>query len=335
MLLDSTHKKWCVVTAVLAAAAIILHAVLAARTPGGLTGGSTAGLWYGVAGSALMVYAGLLSALRRVPSWWWIGSRQTWMRGHIWLGLLGGLLILCHSGYHWGGPLEIACWVVLIAILATGVYGLALQQFLPRLLARRVPFEASYEQLPHLYDMLRGRAEELVEAAELWPAGPADEKGRSELRRFHDETLRPFLRNGDRHSPLAGDAGTEAAFGRLRARMGLSEKVVVAPAAEAAYKKVRDALLAPAEVEEPAAKAKKVFAELDSLPDAAAAGPELRKACQARWVGDLEAVCRERRAYAGQERLHHWLHGWLLLHVPLSLALLVLGTLHAILSLYY
>ena len=80
-----------------------------------------------------MVYAGLLSAMRNVPSWWWIGPRQTWMRGHIWLGLLSGVLILCHSGYRWGGPLEIALWVVLIAMLMTGIYGLVLQQVLPRL----------------------------------------------------------------------------------------------------------------------------------------------------------------------------------------------------------
>ncbi len=116
MLLDSTPRKWFLATTAIAAGAVALHAVLTRNTPGGPTGGSTVGLWYGVAGSALMVYAGLLAVLRKVPSWWWIGSRQTWMRGHIWLGLL----ILCHSGYRWGGPLEIALWVVLIAILLTG-----------------------------------------------------------------------------------------------------------------------------------------------------------------------------------------------------------------------
>ena len=36
-----------------------------------------------------------------------------------------------------------------------------------------------------------------------------------------------------------------------------------------------------------------------------------------------------------QIRYHHWLHGWLLLHVPLSLALLLLGCAHAIMALRY
>jgi len=36
-----------------------------------------------------------------------------------------------------------------------------------------------------------------------------------------------------------------------------------------------------------------------------------------------------------QERLHRWLHGWLLLHIPLSLALILLGAVHAVMALRY
>jgi hypothetical protein len=36
-----------------------------------------------------------------------------------------------------------------------------------------------------------------------------------------------------------------------------------------------------------------------------------------------------------QERLHHWLHGWLLVHIPLSLALIGLGFVHAVVALRY
>jgi drug/metabolite transporter (DMT)-like permease len=121
LLIDSSHKRWFLVTLVLALAALAVYAVFWWNSPGGLTGGSILGVWYGLLGSALMVYAGLLSALRKVPSWWWIGSRKVWLRGHIWLGLLSGVFILCHSGCRWGGPLEVILWVVLIATLATGV----------------------------------------------------------------------------------------------------------------------------------------------------------------------------------------------------------------------
>jgi hypothetical protein len=50
---------------------------------------------------------------------------------------------------------------------------------------------------------------------------------------------------------------------------------------------------------------------------------------------ELEAICDERRQLAEQKRLHHWLHGWLLVHVPLSMALLLLALVHAVMSIRY
>ena len=52
-------------------------------------------------------------------------------------------------------------------------------------------------------------------------------------------------------------------------------------------------------------------------------------------LADLEDICGEGRQLTRQERLHHWLHGWLLLHIPLSLALILLGAIHAIMALRY
>src|SRR5438105_11273125 len=121
LLIDSTHRRWFATTAVLAAAALGLYWWLDSRTPGGLSGGSIVGLWYGIIGSALMIYAGLLAALRKVPAWWWIGSRKVWLKGHIWLGLLSGVVILCHSGFHWGGLLERVLWIVFVCTRLLGI----------------------------------------------------------------------------------------------------------------------------------------------------------------------------------------------------------------------
>ena len=35
----------------------------------------------------------------------WLGSAQTWMKAHIWLGLLTVPLVLLHSGGQFGGTL--------------------------------------------------------------------------------------------------------------------------------------------------------------------------------------------------------------------------------------
>jgi hypothetical protein len=50
---------------------------------------------------------------------------------------------------------------------------------------------------------------------------------------------------------------------------------------------------------------------------------------------DLSDICDEARQLRRQERLHHWLHDWLLLHIPLSLALILLGAVHAAMALRY
>jgi hypothetical protein len=274
---------------VLAAAALALYWWLSARTPGGLSGGSIAGLWYGIIGSALMIYAGLLSALRKVPAWWWIGSRKVWLRGHIWLGLLSGVFILCHSGFHWGGLLERILWVVFALTLLTGIFGLFLQQFLPRAMTMRIASEGPYEQIPHLCKIMARRADRLMASAwEVDVKGTvmniaASQMGigaKVQLQEFYESQVLPFLSGPYRRSALlAKPLQAENAFARLKLLPGLTE----------------------------------VKGQIE----------------------ELELLCDERRQLAEQERLHHVLHGWLLFHVPLSVALLVLGVAHAVVSIYY
>jgi hypothetical protein len=65
---------------------------------------------------------------------------------------------------------------------------------------------------------------------------------------------------------------------------------------------------------------------------------ELRRITDKRLHGDigtLEALCEQRSQIEQQRRMHRWLHGWLLVHVPLSYALVLLGAVHAVMALYY
>jgi hypothetical protein len=291
VLLDSTHKSWFWVTLILAIVALGAWLVLDYIHPSRLTGASTVGLWYGVAGALLMIYAGLLAAHRRFPRFQWLGKRQTWLRGHIWLGALSGVLLLCHSGFRWGGPLEQLLWVAVGGTLITGFIGLGLQQALPRLITERVASEAPYEQLPHLCQTMRRRADSLVddicadEESALPGAGTQAgvkwaENGRVQLRLFYEQDVRPFLQpQAPRRSPLMNPLTAEIRFDRIRRLSGLEN-----------------------------------------------AGDKLT---------ELDKLCRERRQLADQDRLHFWLHAWLLIHIPFSAGVLVLGTLHVVATLYY
>jgi hypothetical protein len=52
-------------------------------------------------------------------------------------------------------------------------------------------------------------------------------------------------------------------------------------------------------------------------------------------VDDLENICEEKRQLDKQTQLHKLLHGWLLVHIPLSYALLLLGAVHAVMALKF
>jgi hypothetical protein len=233
VLIDSTHRRWIIATIIVAILACGLFAFLSARSPDGLTGGSLVGLWYGILGSALMVFAGLLAFLKRVPTWTWLGMRKSWLRGHIWLGLLSVVFVVCHSGPGLGGPLEIALWIVLGLVIASGIFGLVLQQIVPRMLLDRVPAEAPYEQIPHYCNLMRAQADVLADdlcGAMLEdrlgspPAfGEPTELSRRQVREFYEAEVRPFLAaRPSGKSALADPLRAEAAFEMLRGLPGFA-----------------------------------------------------------------------------------------------------------------
>jgi hypothetical protein len=52
-------------------------------------------------------------------------------------------------------------------------------------------------------------------------------------------------------------------------------------------------------------------------------------------IGDLESICEEERQLLRQERMHGVLHGWLIVHVPLSFALMALAVVHIVMALRF
>jgi hypothetical protein len=52
-------------------------------------------------------------------------------------------------------------------------------------------------------------------------------------------------------------------------------------------------------------------------------------------VEEIQAWCDERRMLDLQIKLHHWLHGWLFVHAPISFLLLMLTAWHAFVTLFY
>jgi len=310
MLLDGAQRRWVIGTAVATAVATAAYVPYSASRLNGPSGGSWPGLAFGVVGFALMIYAGALGARRKVPTWR-VGRATTWMKGHLWLGLLSYVLILYHAGFAWGGTLTLVLMLLFTVVIASGIYGVILQQFMPRLMMERLPLETVYEEIDAIVGQLRGEADALVGSvagplpvAELLP--PEQRRGGGGL--AHGEALthgpRPLtavvLPPPSEAAPLK-DAYVREIRAYLSRQLPRNGRL--------GHRRERDALFAHLRTMLPTP-----FHEV---------------------VDELQAICEERRQLALQKRLHHWLHGWLLVHAPLSMALLLLAAVHAVMSIRY
>jgi hypothetical protein len=292
MRIDGKQRPWMVATIVLTVASTIAYIVYAVRSPDGPRGGSAMGLAFGVAGYALMLYAGLLGARKKVPVWR-LGRAQTWMRGHLWLGSLSLLLILFHGGFALRGPLTLILMMLFFVVIASGWLGAAIQHYVPSLMTTRVPMETIYEEIPHVRAQLREEADQLAAAicgplsgevstessAAVTTLVEIEQEDRLRFREIYLGKVRPFLENPEApNAELADPRRAGEVFESFR-------RLLVAP----------------------------VHGVLD----------------------DLENICEEEHQLSRQIHIYRWLHGWLLVHVPLSIALLVLGGVHAVMALRY
>jgi len=293
MRIDRTHRPWVIATIVLGIASTVAYIVYAVEAPGGPRGGSALGLTFGMAGYAMMLYAGLLGARKQVPTWR-VGRAQTWMRGHIWLGLLSLLLILYHAGFAFRGPLTLVIMLLFFIVISSGILGAAVQHYVPNFMTSRVPLETIYEEIPHVRAQLREEADQLAAAI----CGPLDGKVAEETE-AQAETVLVEIEHEDRE--------------RFR---------------EVYLHKVRPYLADPetsgSEIADPL-RSGETFEALRRL-----LAPPVHGV-----LDDLENICEEEQQLSRQIRIYRWLHAWLLVHVPLSIALLVLGAIHAVVALRY
>jgi hypothetical protein len=302
VLLDEGHRRWMAFTIIVFLLATAGYVVYETMTPAGPRGGTAVGLAYGIVGTIFIFFAALFGLRKKVPHWR-LGRTAAWLKGHLWLGALAFPLILFHGGFRFGGPLTTWLMVLFGVVFVTGIYGLALQNFLPRMMLRNLGQETVYEQIDHVAEQLFQEAVQLVTGTagrkaavpkakqtgrirgrvveSRFGAKSEEEEGpnRALLRRFLVKDLQPYFGPGcDAASPLHSPQRRAALFGELRT--GLDR-------------------------------------ELHDV------------------THDLEALCEQRSELEMQRRMHHWLHGWLFVHVPLSYALVFLTVVHAVAALYY
>jgi hypothetical protein len=304
--IDETHRKWFIGCLAGLALAAIVYVPYSRSSPQGVGGGTTMGLVYGSVAFAFMIFAGLLGARKKVPIWR-LGRAQAWMRGHLWLGFVSFPLILFHSGFRFGVGLTRGLMWLFVIVFVSGIVGAVLQHFLPRLTTQRIPLETIYEQIGRVRSQLMEEAISLVEEAYSSLHGDVSQASEQQL-------------------AASASAGT---MGGLTVASGMQVDEEASTELKEFFRGQIEPFLSQGGGRKLALSdrnhAQSMFRQLRTLLP-----PNLHST-----VDDLENICEEKREIDQQARYHRILHGWLLVHIPVSYALLLLGAVHAIVALRY
>jgi hypothetical protein len=300
MRIDRSHFSWLLFTLVATALSTLLYianfhprslpfhlplpAFLGEAPPTRQAPGATPlGLIFGSVAFAIFLFASALG-IRKKQRVWPMGNVRFWLKAHIWLTILTIPLVLFHCGFRIGG--HHAQWLVVlyVIVMASGFFGLALQQFIPRMMKDGLPREVVFEQIPHLRGQLFAAAAGIRESLLARERSAASEAHTAEVAVAADPSIRVLVQflDEDCLPYLAAPHGGHLRLGETGMATGVFRSIRLSVATE--------------------------------------------------WRSDVDALeqwCNERRWMDLQTKFQHWLHGWLLVHVPASFALLVFTAWHA------
>jgi hypothetical protein len=313
------HLPWIITVVAAAAAASVWFFLAGIGSPGWPGGSSLPGFTFGVLGGLIILFELLLWWRKKVRTWR-IGRAKVWMAAHIWLGLLCLPLLIYHSGFRMGGTLSSVLMLLLLIVIASGIIGLILQQAIPQMMLHEVPAETIFSQIDRAAAQLAKEAERLV----LVACGPAE-----------GEPLAPEKEQELADLRAAGHlvVGVVRSAGRVQGKV-LQTRVPSAAVPETEpLRRFFQANIAPflakdgdrrSPLQHPG-RAAAMFVDLKTR-----LAPELHEA-----VDTLESLCEQRRQLDRQAHMHFWLHSWLCVHLPLSVALVALMFIHGWVALKY
>lgn len=117
------------------------------RVPGDeVSGSSLAGLVVGSVAAGIILFELLLWPRKKLRKYK-LGRTKFWVAYHLWLGLACGPLAFIHSGFRFGGSFSTFLMVLLLLVLASGVFGWLMQVFIPKWMVGNLPHETISSQL--------------------------------------------------------------------------------------------------------------------------------------------------------------------------------------------
>jgi len=179
-------RRWRLLALVAACVGMLAFAVNVAVSE--LHSGNAWGLAYGVVALLLMLSAAALALRRRSlhrSLRVGLGASRAWLYVHLYGGALFLLFLGMHTGFAApGGPLAWCLWLLALWTVATGLLGLGLQQWLPKVMTSALAIEVHYDRIPELVDDVARRAAEVADEA-------GDDVRRLHQRRVAEAVVRP------------------------------------------------------------------------------------------------------------------------------------------------
>lgn len=145
-----------------AAGGLCLLSFAIAAAVSGVRAGNAWGAFYGSLATLLFVALMLLGARRRSMRLGW-GRAQDWVQLHVYGGVLFLLLVLLHTGFSLPRS-RLTAWLLALSlwVVGSGLTGVVLRKWIPRVLTSGLADEVLYERIPELVAEVRRRAEQLV-----------------------------------------------------------------------------------------------------------------------------------------------------------------------------
>ena len=313
MILDRTHVKYGVATAIATVGVALVYCAnndpeemkrwhLAFDLPKWL--GPVPPLRSNVGATPLGLIYGTLALIiflfaamlgaRRNQKWLPVGSIQMWLKAHIWLTIFTIPLVVFHCGFQGGGPMTQFLLWLYAFVMVSGFWGLTLQHIVPKLMQEYLPEETIFEQIPFIRTQLAAKAVTIRQDMES-DAGDAAP---------HTE-----------HVAAGATVVMASHLGAVKAALHFIDQEVVP------YLQTVNPRRGPLRDKVGAASQFRLLKL--QVPEAVQLS-----------LGQLEDICDEKRRLDLQTRLHYWLHGWLIVHAPASLLLVVITIVHAIVAAY-
>jgi hypothetical protein len=130
--LKHRHWRWLKVAVLLSAVAILGYALIDQEPRP--NGGSWYGYTLGTVGLALIVWLSLLGVRKRyITTGNW--SLKAWTSSHVWLGLSLVVIGTLHTGFQIGWNVHTLAYVLMLLVIATGIYGVYAYATLPKSLS--------------------------------------------------------------------------------------------------------------------------------------------------------------------------------------------------------